>query len=185
MQFQGVSDYVLKESQWISLVAVNFIDFKKLIKQFWLPVTAPEKIHFFQSESINTFHTAPDKKGYLINMFLISPWKHILWTLIRSFSARRFSWVPQKIFFCGEIRKISIHSFWMNTALLVSIWNFAFLFLHENIFLCMHQHCLSEAIIMFLTKTISWNKNKHSFRYGPIQITLFLFVHKTYVVGMH
>ena len=31
-----------------------------------------------------------DKGGYLVNIFLISPQKHILWVLIRSASMRHF-----------------------------------------------------------------------------------------------
>ena len=31
-----------------------------------------------------------DKGGYLVNIFLISPRKHMLWVLIRSASARHF-----------------------------------------------------------------------------------------------
>ena len=31
-----------------------------------------------------------DKGGYPVNIFLISPRKHMLWVLIRSASARRF-----------------------------------------------------------------------------------------------
>ena len=30
----------------------------------------------------------------ILDMFLISPWKHMLWVLIRSTSARHFYWVP-------------------------------------------------------------------------------------------
>ena len=31
----------------------------------------------------------PDKSGYQVNVFLISPWKHMLWALIRRMSLRR------------------------------------------------------------------------------------------------
>ena len=35
-------------------------------------------------------HTGLDKSGYQVNTFLISPWKHMLWVVIRSTSLRRF-----------------------------------------------------------------------------------------------
>ena len=35
-----------------------------------------------------------DNSGYQVNIFLISPWKHMLWALIRSASVRHFLWVP-------------------------------------------------------------------------------------------
>ena len=52
-----------------------------------------------------------DKGGYPVNIFLISPWKHMLWVLIWSALARRFKWVPTTCFH-GEIRKISILLDW-------------------------------------------------------------------------
>ena len=36
------------------------------------------------------WHIGLDKGGYPVNIFLISPQKHMLWVLIRSASARRF-----------------------------------------------------------------------------------------------
>ena len=47
-------------------------------------------------------------KGICTDIFLISPWKHILWVLIRSVSKRRFQWL-RNICFCEEIRKIHGH----------------------------------------------------------------------------
>ena len=41
-------------------------------------------------------YIAPEKTGYplKINIFLISPWKHMLWVLIGSTSARHLKWEP-------------------------------------------------------------------------------------------
>ena len=53
---------------------------------------------------------APDKRKYQIFyqdfLFFISPWKHMLWVLIRSASVRHFYWVSQHMFLQRE-RKIS------------------------------------------------------------------------------
>ena len=45
-----------------------------------------------------------DKGGYPVNIFLISPRKHMLWVLI----AEALLMSTHNICFCGEIRKISI-----------------------------------------------------------------------------
>ena len=47
-----------------------------------------------------------DKRGYQVNIFLISPQKHMLWVLIRSGEVLLMS--THNIWFRGEIRKISI-----------------------------------------------------------------------------
>ena len=39
---------------------------------------------------IGSVYIGLDKMGYHVNIFLVSPWKHMLWVLIRSASARRF-----------------------------------------------------------------------------------------------
>ena len=48
--------------------------------------------------SVLVQHIARDEKGYQINLFLISPQKHMFWVLIMIF---------HNICFNGEIRKIS------------------------------------------------------------------------------
>ena len=47
-----------------------------------------------------------DKSGYQVNIFRITPRKHVLWVLIRSPEALLMS--SHNIWFHGEIRKISI-----------------------------------------------------------------------------
>ena len=47
------------------------------------------------------------KGGYLVNIFLISPRKHMLWVLIRS-ASEALLMSTNNICFHGEIRKISI-----------------------------------------------------------------------------
>ena len=49
-----------------------------------------------------------DKGGYPVNIFIISPQKHMLWVLIRSALARGLLMSTHNVCFCGEIRKISI-----------------------------------------------------------------------------
>ena len=39
---------------------------------------------------LELIHVGLDKGGYLVNIFLISPQKHMLWVLIRSASVRHF-----------------------------------------------------------------------------------------------
>ena len=55
----------------------------------------------------NLFAIGLDKSGYQVNIFLISPRKHMLWVLIRS-ARRGASNELHNICFRGEIRKISI-----------------------------------------------------------------------------
>ena len=50
--------------------------------------------------------------GIQIILFLISPWKHMLWVLIRNASVRHFKWVLTT-WFHGEIRKISVLLGWL------------------------------------------------------------------------
>ena len=51
------------------------------------------------------FHISLDKRGIKLNIFLIYPYKHILWVLIRSAHQGTSNEYPQHMFFYREIRK--------------------------------------------------------------------------------
>ena len=55
-----------------------------------------------------------DKSGYQVSIFLFCPRKHMLWVLIRSASV-----INHNIYFCGQIRKISILLDWKKRLRLV------------------------------------------------------------------
>ena len=60
-----------------------------------LVMSAPQCIMCRNKENINTLRLktvsiGPDKSGYQVNNFLISPRKYMLWVLIRRASARHF-----------------------------------------------------------------------------------------------
>ena len=56
------------------------------------PTSGKNKKNIINLLSVEFNHTCIglDKSGYQVNIFLISPQKHMLWVFIRSASARRF-----------------------------------------------------------------------------------------------
>ena len=69
---------------------------------------------------------APDKAPFprkRIDIFLISPWNHMFWILIRSASVRHFYWVSQHTVLWRNKKKIV----WIPTLLSGAMWHFSYL----------------------------------------------------------
>ena len=60
-----------------------------LIQQL-LSISTGNKMDEFSNFYMVGSYIGVDRRGYQVNIFLISPQKHMLWVLIRSASPRRF-----------------------------------------------------------------------------------------------
>ena len=74
--------------------------------------------------AFNSLLVIPDKRGYPQIIFLISPWKHMLWVLIRSAWWGTSNEYPQLMFICRNKKKISTFFGWKKKA---HTWSYVYL----------------------------------------------------------
>ena len=87
------SNFPYKNSTAINNCSLDFVQTYSLISTVndnHVDNCLKEILTFVYYGSIVNKHIGLDKGGYPVNIFLISPRKHMLWVLIRSSSARRF-----------------------------------------------------------------------------------------------
>ena len=117
----------------------------------------------FSRTKFNKYNTkwinSTRQESYQVAIFLISPWKHVLWVFMRSASVRHFWWVPQYMF-SWRNKKI-INTFRLKKCLIWLIWMYGinpYLFLGR-----LHQYIPVWFCILsqpFLVHAESWTDHQ-------------------------